>query len=319
MAIYYRYDDAGAPQISGTGGSLIAILDACLVNGYGAKAAAGWAKPYQTTNVAAYRAPAGNRFYCRVDDTSGAVARVFGTETMTDINAYTGQFPSNTQANGGQYIHKSSTADATLRSWVLVANDRFFIMIIQSTSSIWAALDYQFCGGHWAFGEIVSYKPGDQYNTVLIACPSATQAANSVLGQISRNANPVISGHHFARSALQIGIPVAFNKVIANDPSDHANGAIGGYSAYTPYPDPITGGVLTSPILLTEFIQNRILVRGRLPGLWAMLHHYGFNHGDVIPGTGDLAGKSFLVVRLSGAGSSSLYSGNALLEISDTW
>ena len=50
-----------------------------------------------------------------------------------------------------------------------------------------------------------------------------------------------------------------------------------------------------------------------------MLHYYGFNHGDVIPGTGDLAGKAFLVVRLSGSGSSAAYSGNALLEISDTW
>ena len=37
----YRSDDAGAPNLTGAAGSLIAILDAVLVNGYGAKPAAG--------------------------------------------------------------------------------------------------------------------------------------------------------------------------------------------------------------------------------------------------------------------------------------
>lgn len=319
MSNYYRWDDASAPQINGAAGSLIAVMDACLVNGYGAKASAGWGKPFQTTNVAAYRAPAGNRFYCRVDDTSGAVARVFGTETMTDINTYTGPFPNSAQLSGGLHVHKSTTADATLRSWVMIANDRFFIMIIQSASSVWAALDYTLCGGHWAFGEIVSYKPGDAYNSVILGCFSATQNSASSLGQISRNAYPTINGHYIARSALQIGSPVSINKVIMNDPADFPNGGIGGFASYAPYPDPITGGILTSPIGVTEFIQSRILVRGRLPGLWAMLHYYGLNHGDVVNGTGDLAGKSFLVTRLHGASSSAAYGGHALLEISDTW
>jgi len=37
----FRSDDTGAPTLSGTEGSLIDVLKACLVDGYGAKAALG--------------------------------------------------------------------------------------------------------------------------------------------------------------------------------------------------------------------------------------------------------------------------------------
>ena len=51
----YRFDDAGAPTLSAAAGALISVLDACLVNGYGAKPAAGWTKAFSGTNQAAYR------------------------------------------------------------------------------------------------------------------------------------------------------------------------------------------------------------------------------------------------------------------------
>lgn len=37
----YRWDDASAPTLTGQLGSLITLLDAVLVNGYGSKTAAG--------------------------------------------------------------------------------------------------------------------------------------------------------------------------------------------------------------------------------------------------------------------------------------
>jgi hypothetical protein len=72
-----RSTDAGAPVSSGTVGSLIGLLDACLVNGYGTKAGAGLTIPMPPS------------------------PKVVGYEVMTDINTGTGQFPTSTQENVG--------------------------------------------------------------------------------------------------------------------------------------------------------------------------------------------------------------------------
>src|SRR5574337_1914064 len=93
----YRSSDASAPVLTGQAGSLITVLDACLISGYGSKSPAGWAKPYSGTNLAAYRAATGNRFYFRVDDSGTVEARISGYETMSDVNTGTGQFPTTAQ------------------------------------------------------------------------------------------------------------------------------------------------------------------------------------------------------------------------------
>lgn len=45
----YRSDDAGAPLLDGRPSSFIAVLKACLVDGYGAKPALGWTVPFEDT------------------------------------------------------------------------------------------------------------------------------------------------------------------------------------------------------------------------------------------------------------------------------
>jgi hypothetical protein len=50
----YRWDDASAPTLTSTDlNSIFDVLDACLVNGYGAKASLGWTKPFSGTGKAA--------------------------------------------------------------------------------------------------------------------------------------------------------------------------------------------------------------------------------------------------------------------------
>jgi hypothetical protein len=51
----YKSSDASAPVLTGAVGSLVALLDACLVNGYGALAAAGWTKAFTAANKGAYK------------------------------------------------------------------------------------------------------------------------------------------------------------------------------------------------------------------------------------------------------------------------
>ena len=66
----YLSTDASAPTLDGNVGSLITVLDAVLVNGYGAKAAAGWTKAFSGTNKAAYRnSPStGTGLFWRIQD-----------------------------------------------------------------------------------------------------------------------------------------------------------------------------------------------------------------------------------------------------------
>ena len=146
----YRSTDAGAPNLTGQVGSLVALLDAILVNGYGAKPAAGWTKAFSAANKGAYKQdttasnnPAG--MYLYVDDTgpgagSAREARATGFETMSAITPTgTGQFPTAalTSVTGGYTcIRKSATADATVRQWTAIANGQTLYLFIESGDNV---------------------------------------------------------------------------------------------------------------------------------------------------------------------------------------
>lgn len=119
----YRWDDPGAPVLSGTAGALTEVLDRCLVLGYGSKVPAGWEIVFSATHKRVYRPPAGRRFFYRVDDTAGRsstaprVATVQGYESISDIDTGAGPFP-----NSAAPWLKSITADSVSRSWLIVAD-----------------------------------------------------------------------------------------------------------------------------------------------------------------------------------------------------
>ncbi|NCA91445.1 MAG: hypothetical protein EOM92_21845, partial [Gammaproteobacteria bacterium] len=87
----YRWDDPGAPApLNGlsNANTLINVLDACLVTGYGAKAPAGWSKPFTAANQAAFRQGAGSHgFYLHLDASPLWHDKVRGYESMTAIDA----------------------------------------------------------------------------------------------------------------------------------------------------------------------------------------------------------------------------------------
>lgn len=177
--ITYKSTDASAPSLSGTVGSLIALLDAVLVNGYGSKPSAGWSKVYSDTNKAVYRAPAGNRFYLRVlddgsDGTHGAkVATIRGYETMSDVDTGTGPFPTAAQKSAGLFVGKSSTANATARPWFLLADGKRFVLGVANYSSLSNAYE-QTC-----FGDLIGAAPADAYASIIAA---VSASANTLSG-----------------------------------------------------------------------------------------------------------------------------------------
>lgn len=301
----YQSTDASAPSLTGLAGALITVLDACLVNGYGSKTAAGWAKSYSGTNKAVYRPSAGNRHYLRVDDSSGASARVRGYETMSDVDTGTGLIPTEAQLSGGAYLNKGAN-NGTARGWILVADEkRFWLVLTPSVASIDLSTTAGYC---MFFGDLLSFKSGDAYHTMLIASASSTTGSD-VSAVVQTNIATVITGHFIARSYTQTGTSVTASK---HSDAGKKNGTEMGRSGAS-YPDPVTGGILIVPLYAAEVVGA--VVRGRIPGMWDVLHNLPGSPGDTFSGNGDLSGKTFILIDLNNSNTRC----RGALETSDTW
>lgn len=318
----YRSSDASAPSLTGQAGSLITVLDACLVSGYGSQTSSGWTKPFTTaTNIAIYRMASGNQRYMRLDDTGAQEGRIHGFETMSSDSDFTtaftvGVFGVITSA-GGVALKKSSSADAVARGWVIVATGSACYVFIEPTSTptTWSSVNTSSASGNgqFFFGDFISYRPGDVYNTAVIG-PTSVASGQGLFGSCSSNITSGANGHVACRSYLGLGVGgVGFAKGV---PGLYNNATtLGASSVSNPFPDVITGGLLVSYIEVAEVIGSSHIVRGRLPGIWGSISSLPATHGDVITGTGVVAGKTLLTIGVWNTSTA----GRAFVEISDTW
>jgi len=336
----YRSTDAGAPVLTGQHGALIALLDACLVQGYGALPAAGWSKPFSGTHVAVYRnaAPTGTGHCLRVNNAvaSLGVAYVHGFGAMSALDTGTDGYPVGEAGMNFSGIVASSTFDATPRAWTLIADRQRLHLFVRFDGSRWL---YTF------FGDFASFVAPDPWACVLIASnPNNTAgSASSMVGGFSgglrlgapqQNGSVGISNESLgslngaialARNFAGVDTPTYARLVDAVRPFDSGSSisTLGGLptAAALPYPYPPTGGLVLNPVYLLEasvLSVNSARYRGRLPGLWAPLHERALAHGDTFAGSGNLAGRAFEVFAVW-AGSSTLSEGRAIIETSNTW
>jgi hypothetical protein len=297
MPTLYRWDDASAPDLTGDVGSLVAVLDACLVNGYGAKAAAGWSTAYTSTHLRAYRQGANsNARYLRVDDSGTGSARVVGYETMSDINTGTGPFPTAAQFSGGGYIRKSSTTDTVARPWLVAADTKRFYL--------WVGYDLAEATGLNAgdevplyfFGDLISLDSGDPYNTFLLCGESASTLPSSAAIAVPTAS---LAGHYMPRNYAGVDGAIKVVKLSNMRPAASTSGALGVAAAGCAYPDPATGGMLLDPVTIVEL--TTVLERGILPGLYNPLHNLPGAGGDTFAGYGSQAGRAFLLLDVCNA------------------
>jgi hypothetical protein len=310
----YRSTDPDAPVLTGQAGKLVAVLDACLVNGYGSKAPAGWTKLFSETNRAVYQMGSGRLRACFwINDNAphatalGREARVTGYEGMTGID--TGEF---NLVSGGGYmvINKSHTTDATVRPWSLVADDRTFILLTHP------ATNTELATGTY-FGEIESFLPNDDFAVVLISRYSEHATQSGTLAGVeplyfldNTNTTMTTAGHYLARDTSGLVRQVPFSKP----------GLFGGMIASANMinlPNPADGSVILVPVFVRHADSAGNALRGRLRGLWAQLHPTAsfaaaFPTGTTFSGVGELAGRSFFSGGEPGNG------GRHVLEISDT-
>ena len=309
----YRWDDPDAPVLSNpSAGSLIGVLDACLVNGYTGKSGAGWTKAFSGTNLAAYRQGAGSMCYLRVYDGTGTFkVRMRGYESMTDVNTGTGEFPTTTQLANGVYAAIGTSTTAANKPWIVVAdNKRFYLWVGASlttavdisTSTTWQALFF--------FGDIISFRPGDTYCCQIMGSDSASNGTErfGLAGALTS----VNAGSFIARDAAQAAGSVNNSKYY-----DYYGGSSTttiGSATCVAYPDPITGGINLSRIHVSNGATVKG-IRGRLPGVFAPLNALPGNNGDTFSGVGDLDGRTFILLD---CGSSTIRC-RVALETSDTW
>lgn len=314
----YRSTDSSAPTLSGTVGSLIALLDACLVNGYGSQPAAGWTKEYTGTNLAAYRmsttSPA-TGFYLRIDDTGTTSSRLVGYETMSDVNTGTGQFPTSGQVSGGGYLWKSGTANSTARPWTLIADTRGFYLYVCSNSTTYGSdgrVDYD---SVIFFGDIVTRKATDGYECVLIT-PTAASGYSNTLGLVSSQTSTSLQSYHYiARQYTGVGGSTQVGKCRVTRWSWNVQNNTIGYSMpATLYPDKVTNVMDASKIMIFE--SGGAVMRGYMPGMYEL--QGGTNiAGDyqLITGAGPLTGVTLLQLpALSGS-----YLGRMAIQANGSW
>lgn len=321
--VFYKSTDTAAPTLTGQVGSLITLLDAILILGYGSQPALGWSKIYSGTNKAVYRPPAGNRFLYRVDDTGGVagpttkVATLFGYETMSDVDNGAGQFPPVATLANGFSIVKSNSTDGTARPWVAIGDDKVFYLFVltgvgrTSGDAVVATDRYAF-----GFGDFIKAFASDTYNSFTIGGTFDTTYPQSymlVVDILTTNQYP----WYFPR-------PLA-GTVGAQAGAMHSGdaAATNGNAAYPPgrglisYP-PADGKLWLTRALLHEGTTG--IRRGTLPGLWMPCHTTPISDLDTFNGVIGLSGRNFVGVRVANRyGGTASYYGMVFLETSDTW
>ena len=308
--IIYRNTDASAPVLTGTAGDLVNLLDKCLVSGYGAKAAAGWSKPFVgAATQAVFRPGSGVQHYFNVDDSGGGTggareALLRGYETMTAFATGTGPFPTVTQSAGGLVIRKSATADATVRSWMVIADDRTAHILTVTGDNVPSTAYY-----YASFGEFYSISANpDNYRSHVMGGNTQNNASSPTQHGMryddgAGNLTSRYAPRSYTGGGTSVGIGCYYDLRMSNmGVNDRAS-----KSSLLLGVDPITGVHLLSPWSLHEY---SIGTRGRGRGWFQPMARAGsYGDGDTIsPSSGPYSGRTFLIVNgvaaSDGAGSS---------------
>lgn len=320
----YRSTDASAPPCDGLVGSMVTLLNACLVDGYGSSVAAGWSRVHTGTNIIAL-SPLGGKAILQVDD-SGATAanktrmRCFKSmsDASTGFNAAIGS-PNNPTISASVILLKSSTANATARPWVVIADENtVHVLVDQSSSGNYTV---------FSFGEYDSYIPGDNQNIVISGLATSTATADQ--GGVGLRNSPALGvtgvtgayttgfiGNTWGYSSVFDGLGCSMDTVgdMTRVGSVSAVYAIGNFSPAVTYPDLLNGDIRVGKTYLSESSVN---MRGSVRGVYEPLHKFpsadfNMNGTKVKPTSGDLAGKTLEFFAIEGGG-------HALFETSNTW
>lgn len=342
----YKSTDTSAPTLKGnvvdpnTDGSMANLFNKVLVAGYGVSTPAGWTRPFTGTNRAAFQQGAGsNGFYMRVNENIGggfAYASVRGYESMATIDTSAlpnnqGMFPQPTQgplnSASGRAIGftRSSSFDATARPWMMVANERFFYLWVNSSSTTYSTLNQpiMFC-----FGDIDPVTPAaapDNYNTIIIGMQGSL---SYLFDMYPGTMNGIQNSSFIARPYFQL--PGCTAIVLSQSWPWQMTGVSvpGGVFDSIVFPNPVDNKMYLSKIGVYEMSPGgatKPVLRGYMPGAYSPMHLLtngvgtqltGINDESILtPSAAPLLGKVLTAkVHNTPAGA-----GTVFIETSNTW
>ena len=310
FTIFSSSDVSGPGLLSGTAGSLLTILDACLVTGYsGHSVSPAWTKPFANSgNIGCYKQGAGAGLGLVINDNGPNVTSTYkeawaiGWESVAGIGAPvgtgSGQFPTPAQllTTGHVVIRKSASADATGRYWVLFADSATFYFFVASGDAASAYMAFM-------FGDVFSLKgSSDAYRCMIHGRASEN---NSTGGTTADNTDSIYPcavtgangpGMFMARSYGGGGTSITTQKMgdmnALGAYVSNTGVAVGGFFQTPNGPD---NSIYLSPVKVIELAA--VSVRGRLRGIYQVCHPLAnFADGQTFAGGGDYAGKSFRIV-----------------------
>lgn len=177
-SIEYSSTDVGAPQMGGNAaGSLVQVIKAVLVDGYGSKPALGWELMYSdaTTFTYVFRPKTGSRMFLKiVDDSTFRYSTAHRAAFMTYENMFSvtngihacppeQSFRNNTAG----FVNKTNENTATVQKWKIIGDSTGFYLITFPTSS--KPSNYNNVGCWHYFGDYVCFghdTPRNQYNWI---------------------------------------------------------------------------------------------------------------------------------------------------------
>lgn len=297
--------DTSAPSLTNAAGSMAALLDALLVNGYGAKSPLGWSTTYTATNQRAYAQGSGsNGFKLAVDDTNVGYTSVRGYMAMTAITTGTDPFPTTAQTTSSTWFKSDS---ATARQWVAWGDAKRFWLAIDVFGDTTSGMVLMH------FGDLFSEAATDSYATSLHSLTTTTVTVAGTNGSWYKDVIPTVApfsgivAHYVPRTQAGAGTSVGH--------SIGTNGYLSAASMFgrgsLPYPNPSNNGAYIAPI----FMHDTLGVRGRMAGTYDIMHIKPFAHLDTFDGTGIYSGKSFMAVNVRVG----TIFGQIAVETSNTW
>jgi len=316
----YSSNDIGHPVLTGgTSGSLLAVLNACLITGYGSKPGAGWTKTGSIGPAAGlaipdsgscgiFVQPTGSQATMFMSDcgSGGGLqnARMSGYDYITQFTAssfnITGsnpfptvaQNPLNTGVNAVG-IRKSATINSIERAWIIFADSSSMYGFINSGDSPGVYIGF-------AFGDIYSIKSGSVDTSKCVIIGRSSEGNSYAGGNDTLDAltlvNAATSTHYMQRSFSGAAVSITCGK--------HGD-ANKGSSAYllgiTQFPNSVDNSLWVSPVWVHENTTSTI--RGRMRGFYHILHPTtNFVDGQIfVCNTGTFAGKTFQIVKAGNA------------------
>ena len=302
----YRSDDVGAPTLTVADGNMITLLDAVLVNGYGAKPAAGWTKEFSGTNQAIYRNSAANGgmgCFFQIDDskalngssTNQTQFAVSGATNMTGFDAHTETFG---LADVNLMTKGYSTNVTQVQSWIIVADEHTVIIFSRLDSNVNAVtISPSDTYIPYTFGDYCGGIASQQSTSCIAGMPSYTTASTSLTGSYYIDVHKNEDGSYPSsgrRSKAFLGATATHTSLIVNA-----------------YPDKYKGKHVIQAL---GFLGQQTY---QLSGLFRGIHCVrtkdttGLQTGDTFTENG----KDFLLIRAL----NSTFDGFIAVEVSDTW